>query len=38
LTDNLDAEIKLLFNEKQKMKYEIIREDWLESLKTEEND
>jgi predicted nucleic acid-binding Zn-ribbon protein len=38
LINNLEAEIKSLFDNKQKMKYEIIGEDWLEMLKTEEND
>lgn len=38
LIKELDAEIKLLFDDKQKMKYEIIKKDWLESLKSEEKD
>jgi hypothetical protein len=38
LIEALDAEIKLLLDNKQQMKYEIIKKDWLESLKSEEKD
>ena len=38
LIEDLDAEIRLLFDEKQKMKYDILKEDWMESLKFEEKD
>lgn len=38
LIKELDAEIKLFLDDKQKMKYEIIKKDWLESLKSEEKD
>ena len=38
LIEELDGEIKLFLDNKQQMKYEIIKKDWLESLKSEEND
>jgi hypothetical protein len=38
LIDDLDIKIQNLFDYKQKMKYEIIKDDWLESVKFEEND
>jgi predicted nucleic acid-binding Zn-ribbon protein len=38
LLSDLDSEILKLFDSKQKLKYEIIKDDWLESLKSEEND
>jgi hypothetical protein len=38
LVEDLNAEIKLLLDDKQKMKYDILRNDWLKSLISEEND
>jgi len=38
LISKLDGEIKLLLDDKQQMKYEILKKDWLESLKSEEKD
>ena len=38
LMNDLDAEIKLILDNKQQMKYEILKKDWLESLKFEEKD
>jgi hypothetical protein len=38
LIKELDAEIKLILDNKQQMKYDILKKDWLESLKIEEKD
>lgn len=38
LINDLDAEINLLLDDRQQMKYEILKKDWLESLKSEEKD
>ncbi|MBT8378252.1 MAG: hypothetical protein KJN64_03385 [Ignavibacteria bacterium] len=38
LLADLDEKIQLLLDMKQKMKYEILKQDWLESIKAEEKD
>lgn len=38
LVEDLNAEIRLLLDDKQKMKYDILRNEWLKSLISEEND
>jgi hypothetical protein len=38
LIDILDGKIKVLLDEKQKMKYDILKKDWWESVNTAEMD
>ena len=38
LIENLDSKIEALLDAKQKMKYEILKKEWWESVKSEEKD
>ena len=38
LLENLDSKIEALLDAKQKMKYEILKKEWWESVKLEEKD
>jgi hypothetical protein len=38
LIDELDKKIKVVLDDKQEMKYDILKKDWWESVKTKEQD